>query len=82
MKFRKEEKFHENNPIHMLQTGLLLLLLVTVKPKQSQSQSIHFPGIASCLHLGSGGKTIVIEMYLLQWNVGQFSCHNSCLGNC
>ena len=35
--------------------------LLTVKPKQSQSQSIHFPGIASCLHLSSGGKTIAFE---------------------
>ena len=55
--------------------------LLTVKPIQSQSQSIHFPGIASCLHLSSGGKTIVFEMYLVQWNVGQSLCHDSCLGN-
>ena len=55
--------------------------LLTVKPKQSQSQSIHFPGIASCQHLSSGGKTIVFETYLVQWNVGQSSCHDSCLGN-
>ena len=55
--------------------------LLTVKPKQSQSQSIHFPGIASCLHLSSGGKTIVFETYLVQWNVTQSSCHDPCLGN-
>ena len=55
--------------------------LLTVKPKQSQSQSIHFPGIASCLHLSSGGKTIVFETYLEQWKVGQSSCHDPCLGN-
>ena len=55
--------------------------LLTVKPKQSQSQSIHFPEIASCLHFSSGGKTIVFETYLVQWNVGQSSCHDSCLGN-
>ena len=36
-----------------------------VKPKQSQSQSSHFPGVASRLHLSSGGKTIVFEMTLL-----------------
>ena len=55
--------------------------LLTVKPKQSQSHSIHFPGIASCLHLSSGRKTIVFETHLVQWNVGQSSCHDSCLGN-
>ena len=54
--------------------------LLTVKPKQSQSQSIHFPGIASCLHLSNGGKTTVFETYLVQWNVGQSSWHDSCLG--
>ena len=43
--------------------------LLTVKPKQSQSQSIHFPGIASCLHLSSGGKTIVFETYLVHFPV-------------
>ena len=53
-----------------------LCFLLTVKPKQSQSQFIRFPGIASCLHLCSGGKTIVFEMYLVQWNVGQSSCHD------
>ena len=55
--------------------------LLTVKPKQSQSQSIHFPGTASCLHLSSGGKQLCFETYLVQWNVGQSSCHDSCLGN-
>ena len=45
------------------------------------SQSIHFPGIASCLHLSSGGKQLCFETYLVQWNVGQSSCHGSCLGN-
>ena len=35
--------------------------LLTVKPKQSQSQSIHFPGIASCLHLSSGGKQLCLK---------------------
>ena len=55
--------------------------LLTVKPKQSHSQSIHFPGIASCLPLSSGGKTTVFETYLVQWNVGQSSCHDPCLGN-
>ena len=59
----REDKFHEHNPIHVLQFFYRCFLL-TVKPKQSQSQSIHFPGIALCLHLSSGGKTILFEMYL------------------
>ena len=41
----------------------------------SCSRSSHFPGIASCLHLSSGGKTIVFEMSLMKWNIGQSWCH-------
>ena len=54
----KEEKFHEHNPIHVLQYFFYCCFLLTVKPKQSQSQSIHFPGTASCKHICSGGKRI------------------------
>ena len=73
----KEEKFYEHNPIHM--QFFYCSLLLTVMPKQSQS--IQFPGIASCLYLSSGGKIIVFEIYLLQWNVGLSLHYDSCLGN-
>ena len=54
--------------------------LLTVKPKQSRSQSVHFPGIVSCLSQ-QWGKIVVFETYLVQWNVGQSSCYDSCMGN-
>ena len=71
----KEEKFHKHNPIHVLQTGLFI---AAHSQAQTKNQSAHFPGTASCLHLSSGGKTIVFEMYLVHWNVGHSSCHDSC----
>ena len=46
---------------------------------QSQSQSIHFgPGIVPT---SQQWRENVFEMYLVQWNVGQSPCHDSCLGN-
>ena len=81
-KFRPERKRNFMNiiPSTCFKYFFYCCFLLTVKPKQSQSQSIHFPGIASCLHLSSGGKQLCFETYLVQWNVGQSSCHDSCLG--
>ena len=66
----KEETFYEHNPIHVLQTVLLSLLLAHDQT-QSKSVSPSVPGIALCLHLGSGRKTVVFKMYLVQCN----ACH-------
>ena len=72
----KEDQFYEHNPIHMQ-----FFLLQLIAQGHAQSQSIQFPGIASCLYLSSGGKIIVFEMYLLQWNVGLSLHYASFLGN-
>ena len=48
---------------------------------RNQSQSMNFPRLASCLHLSRGWKTVAFETYLVQWNVGQSSCHDYYLGN-
>ena len=49
--------------------------LPTVKLKVRVSLSI---SLASCLHFSSRKKTTVFKTYLVQWNVGQSSCHDSC----
>ena len=68
----KEETFYEHNPIHVLQTVLLSLLLAHGQT-QSKSVSLAIPGIASCLHFGSGWKTVVFKMYLVQCNAMSWS---------
>ena len=78
----KEEKFHENNPVHVLQTVLLSLLLAHGQA-QTKSESVYpFPRNSIVPTSQQWRETIVFETYLVQLNVGQSSCHDSCLGNC